>query len=641
VIDPASLSTPLAFALAYASMGWHVLPLEAGGKQPQGKLVPRGMLDASVDTEIIRRWWKAYPDAGIGIALAQSGLVAIDIDPRNGGNETFDALQAEHGSLRSEVMAFTGGGGEHHVFLVPNGAQIRLPGTLGPGIDLKANGYIVVEPSIHPNGKQYGWEHSSNPLDGVVPSPLPDWLRSLRIDLKQPKIAPGNVPVDPLQAQHAREALYLLDADSYDDWIKAGMAFHSTGWGQFAFAMWCAWSQLSDKFDSTVSRKKWESFRDDREQGLTIAWVFAKAQALGWVNPSRHVVQAGEIVPLTYGAADGQEPDDGLPRILTLAELRETSKNVSWLVKHVIPADSVGVVFGGSGTFKSFVVLDMVLHVAHGMRWLGKKTKQGTVLFIAAEGGAGLWRRIVAWHRANKQQWEQAQVYVLPMAVDLMEDASAVQAAASKVGFRPDVVVIDTMSQTFNGDENSAPEVAKYLRELGLWFRSAWQASVIVVHHTGHKETERARGSSAIRSNVDFMFSVCRDEKEMLATFECVKQKDGEAGGPQSFSLQVIDLAVDEDGDPITSLVASALDGQGQVLHAMAHEAERGRGGHRQLFLELALNGMEEKKVRTAFYEAIEGDAEAKRKAYYRSRSWAVSSKVLELVQGFIVRTGE
>ena len=84
----------------------------------------------------------------------------------------------------------------------------------------------------------------------------------------------------------------------------------------------------------------------------------------------------------------------GLP-ILSLAELREHAKSVSWVVKHVIPADSIGLLFGGSGTFKSFIALDLALHVAHGLEWLGRKTRRGTVLIVAAEGGAVLLREIL------------------------------------------------------------------------------------------------------------------------------------------------------------------------------------------------------------------------------------------------------
>jgi hypothetical protein len=181
-------------------------------------------------------------------------------------------------------------------------------------------------------------------------------------------------------------------------------------------------------------------------------------------------------------------------------------------------------------------------------------------------------------------------------------------------------------------------EVSAYLREIGLWLRKTWQAAVVVVHHTGHQATERPRGSSAIRANADFMFGVFRDEQEMLATFECAKQKDGELMEPTSFGVKVVELANDEDGDPITSLVASGITSKDETLDLMRHESERGRGGKNQLFLDLAFNGIEEKKLRTVFYEAIEGDAEAKRKAYYRARKWATSNGLIEVAQGVILR---
>ena len=334
------------------------------------------------------------------------------------------------------------------------------------------------------------------------------------------------------------------------------------------------------------------------------------------------------------GEQAAQQP---LP-LLTLEQLREHSQSVKWLVKHAIPAESIGVLFGGSGTFKSFIAIDLALHVAHGMKWLGHKTQKGVVLFIAAEGGAGLWRRIVAWHRSHGIKWAEAPVYVLPVGIDLLTDAARVQQAVAALGIKPDLVVIDTLSQTFGGEENSAAEVAQYLRELGLWFRQAWLAAVLVVHHTGHQATERPRGSSVIRSNVDFMFGVFRDEKEMLATLECVKQKDGDLMKPTGFAMNVIDLATDDDGDPITSLVATGITDPSKVVDVMEHEASRGRGGRNHLFLELAINGIEEKKLRTLFLESLDGDADAKRQAYSRARRWAIAAGIVEITQGTVIR---
>lgn len=656
--DASNLATPLAWALKYAEAGWHVLPLEPRGKQPLGRLVPRGMLDATTDLETIRRWWAVAPAANVGISLAQSGLVAVDVDPRNGGAETFEYLQAEHGSLRSDVMAFTGGGGEHHVFLIPPGQQISLPGTLGPGIDLKCNGYIVVEPSIHPSGKEYAWEASSNPLDGVVPTPLPDWLRSLRVDLRASK--PADVaakPVDPRQARDAREALYMLDADDYHQWVQAGMALHSTGWGHPAYAMWCSWAQQSDKFDSTDSRKKWDSFKspEQRGSGLSLAWIFAQAGSRGWVNPAKRLQDVDspaygpdpvDVEPPAWLDETAPESDVvhdlgsklGAGLVMTVADLDAKAGALTWAVKHLVPEQGLGFVFGASGTFKSFIALDYALHRAYGMPWLGRKTKQAVPVYLAAEGGAGLIRRIKAWHMDRGMNWQDCPMRIVTVPLTLRTQSSALRVAIEETGIKPGDLIVDTMSQTFTGNENSNDEVAEFLRVLGTELRDGLCCTVIVVHHTGHTATERPRGASAIIANIDFGFGVFRDEKEMLATMEFAKIKDGERPEAVTFDLRRVELDIDEDGDRITSLSASHIAASDDLSDAMQREAHAGRGGRHKLLLSLVQNGMTEKELRNLFSRDVDiADSEARRKAYYRARSWAIEAGYIEIAEGFVI----
>ena len=74
-------------------------------------------------------------------------------------------------------------------------------------------------------------------------------------------------------------------------------------------------------------------------------------------------------------------------------------------VKGLIPEQSIGFIFGASQTFKSFIALDYALHRAYGMRWMGRKTRQAVPVYLAAEGGAGIMRRIEAWHLARNRDW--------------------------------------------------------------------------------------------------------------------------------------------------------------------------------------------------------------------------------------------
>ena len=325
--------------------------------------------------------------------------------------------------------------------------------------------------------------------------------------------------------------------------------------------------------------------------------------------------------------------------MLRLSALQEASARIHWVVKHVVPAESIGLMFGGSGTFKSFIAVDCALHVAHGLPWMGRRTNRGAVLYIAAEGGAGLWNRIEAWHRERELSWLDVEMVVVPVPLDLAADAWRVVDAAQATGITPALVVVDTLSQTYSGDENSANEVAAYLRELGLRFRALWRCSVMLIHHTGHQATERPRGTSALRANVDYMLGVFRDEKEMLATLTCVKQKDGELFKDASFGLTVSELGMDEDNDPVTTLVARHLGTESEVFEARQREAMAGRGGRNQKLMSLVQNGMAIKELRKAFYEDVVAglDAEAKKKAFYRAKDAAVDAGLIEVVEGLVI----
>lgn len=325
--------------------------------------------------------------------------------------------------------------------------------------------------------------------------------------------------------------------------------------------------------------------------------------------------------------------------LLGLEELQQAAKQVRWLVKRVVPADSIGMLFGASQTFKSFVALDMALHVAHGLPFMGRRTDKGPVVYIAAEGGAGLWKRIEAWHRARNASWKSIDFHVVPVAVDLAADAWRVVDRVQACGVHPVLVVVDTLSQTYSGEENSANEMAAYMRELGVRFRALWNCTVMLIHHSGHQATERPRGSSAIKANIDWLFGCHRDERELLATLSCQKQKDDEPFPDATFQMTVTKVGQDDEGDDITTLVARHLSTQEEVQKAQQQEAEAGRGGRDHALMQLVDNGMEEKNLRRAFYETLpsEADSHAKKMAYYRARDRAVKAGLLEVAEGLVI----
>lgn len=616
------------YALHYAKLGWHVFPCwwvangacacgdvscKSPGKHPIANAVPRGHLDASIAPQRIQSWWRMYPQAHIAVYLSASGLVAIDIDPRNGGTYTMEQIEAEHGALRSDVLAYTGGGGEHRVFSAPSDLG-GLPGKLGPGIDVKLNGYIIVEPSGHISGRSYTWEGESDPLDGAVPSPLPDWLRGFSAPISQAPtqgaiVAPGTV-ID------LRSALAHMRSDDRDLWISVGHALK--GLGDTGRGLWLEWSQTSDKYDARDAASRWESFQPTHTGYQS---VFAKAQTAGWVNTASATAARSQ---------EAQAVPSGL--LLTIEELHARHQAQTWAVKSVIPQNALGMLFGASGTFKSFIALDYALHRCYGFPWLGRKTKQGAPIYIAAEGGAGLMKRIEAWHKLRSMDWKACPMRVVIVPLSLMTQAGALRQAVQDAGVIPSDIVVDTMSQTFSGEENSNTDVASFLRILGTELRDPFGATVIVVHHSGHAATERPRGGSAIMANVDFLFGVFRDEKEMIATVCNIKQKDGDRWPDVAFILKSVGLGHDEDNEAITSLVAKHADQAAEVLET----AQRTANGEIARFMQAVGNGNPEKVVRDNFYQMM---PDAKSPEVRKSAFWRAYKRAQ--TQGFVSVQGD
>jgi len=163
-----SLGSPCDAAMDYASRGWPVLPLR--GKVPS---TPHGSKDATTETHVIREWFEMWPSANVGIATgSRSRLIVLDVDGSD-GEESLEALEAEHGRLPDTLEARTGNSGRHLYFALPEEAVIRnSSGILGKRLDIRGEGgYVVAPPSVHPVTRQrYEWATVWSPAC------VPEWL---------------------------------------------------------------------------------------------------------------------------------------------------------------------------------------------------------------------------------------------------------------------------------------------------------------------------------------------------------------------------------------------------------------------------------------------------------------------------------
>ena len=236
-------------------------------------------------------------------------------------------------------------------------------------------------------------------------------------------------------------------------------------------------------------------------------------------------------------------------------------KQLSWLVKRVIPRAEVGVVYGASKAGKSFFVMDLCMAIVLGHDWRGHKVKKGRVAYICAEGASGFKLRLLA--QAEYAGVDIADIdnfMVLGDGPNLLEkaDISDLLKQLSKI---PDLqlIVIDTMAQVTPGaNENSAEDMGRALAHCKVLHKKT-DATVCLIGHSGKDATKGIRGWSGILGALDFEICVSREGDVRQA--EVTKMKDGPGEGDiYGFALEVQNLGLDEDGDMVTTCIVRESD---------------------------------------------------------------------------------
>lgn len=563
--------------------------LDLGNRVLKAKspLTKNGFKDATQDEQQIRRWWAEHPEALVGVPTGhRTGLVVIDFDLNAAGPATQDWLTDNQQALTATRIHQTGGGGRHYLFRLPPNVRIRggvsvpLGKAVRPGLDIRAEGgYIIWWPL-----------HCAQRSELTEAAPLPaGLLDERRMDLELPPELAKRLPPKPGTSQDFQrdlpritEALPFVDPEVYDAWLMVGMALHhASGGADDGLELWDSWScggltgNLPHNYAGRADIEyRWQSFHLDRGRGVTLGSLFNAARAGGWtpipdavrIGPPRRDEPPGDYddVPEARGMERAREPDlppaaaPGQPSLGFTVQLRhvadivDENREPEWLLHRILEAKVVAVLAGPRASFKSFIALDWAMRVA---------LDETPVAILSGEGG-GLGRRVKAWMQTYGGGRNLRELPVLalerPLNLNREEEMSLLVQAIDEAGIRPALVVIDTLSKFSAGmDENSNQEVAAYLSQVSRFLRERYEASVLIVAHSGHGDADRPRGASALMANPDAEYIVKRAAQPPTHV-EVTRQRFKDTGELPNlaYEAEVIDLgAADRYGERLTSLV--------------------------------------------------------------------------------------
>jgi AAA domain len=261
-----------------------------------------------------------------------------------------------------------------------------------------------------------------------------------------------------------------------------------------------------------------------------------------------------------HGTDTSVPPPEPRFRLLGPEELR-AMPSPSWLVPRMFVKDSLGLVYGDRASLKSFALQNLAWAGATGVTWRGRRLRPFRTIYIAGEGAQAIGKRLRAFELRNGVDVTGEHFRVLIGKVPKLnvgDDLRELAPVAAEFG--PDQIICDTLNRTLSGNENETEVMAAYVGGMNDLRLACPGAFICAIHHTAR--AGNSRGGIVLEDNVDTIFRVERDERELACRFECEKQKDGAEEDPFELTFAIQELPeIDPDtGDQATSLVVEQKD---------------------------------------------------------------------------------
>lgn len=527
---------------------------------------------------------KKGPKWGVGLAMvAGSPVTALDFDRC--------VTVAEDGTptVAEEVDRMIAG---TYAEISPSGTGVRafVQGVIGNGrqahhdewqygLELfNATGFVTFTGNVTETTKLLGDENT-------VSIPTPELLehiekrfRRIVKDKQEPEDGTFEIPSPRvgMSIDELREMLSHLDPNmSNTEWHQLGLALHHETEGSAeGCALWDEWSAGGNGYPGTdYFEHRWEGFDSSKPNAIRIVSYFKEAQANAAAKGESWAIPGTGALASVIASAEDFEEIPGEPKkqittgtfkIRKHTDFMKEVKTPAWIVKGFIPKATYGMIYGESGSGKSFITYDICAAIVRGEEWQGKKVKKGRVLYVVAEGQAGFVNRGRAYveHQGIQHSDLDNLDYITDRVPNLI-NAEVVRELIADIRLQEpyDLIVMDTFAQVTSGaNENSGQDMGVALSHCALLHQMSG-AMVLLVHHSGKDASRGARGHSSIWYNSDLVLEVNRAQD--LRSVTVMKVKDGQDGEEFGFKLNTVVLGQDEDGDDITSCTVDYTDSKG------------------------------------------------------------------------------
>ncbi len=340
---------------------------------------------------------------------------------------------------------------------------------------------------------------------------------------------------------------------------------HCPTWGVIAETMRTKWAEATDKLsrdcelctiseyveivdpDAWLKHMLAAQTQQAKAAKAMQEWMKPEDRDLGkLVEKLTTIKQVANFGTSAETGIDMRDPDDWVPDVM------------DWTIYKRLPDKGIVLLYGETGSYKSFICLDLALHIVTGRNWMGYETHQKRVHYICAESGNSAKYRIEGWKRHHDVDRLNGQMIVTPHPIIVnneekyAEYINAIKASGNDFG----VVIIDTLDRNMDGIETDLADMKTFLAAVDKLQREL-DCLVIIVHHTGKDKSRGAKGDNRLANAADAIYYI-EKKADRTCRMSCQKMKEGEDDFFFNLRAEVIETQyIDRQGFPITSLIMS------------------------------------------------------------------------------------